>query len=152
MTTNRISLSRAARDVYRAIDALDESVDLDPTLRELVRIRASQLNGCSYCVDYHSSDARCAGESERRIWGLSAWRKTPFYDARERAALALTEAMTLLPGGDVPDDVYADAAAEFSEQELGNLMGAIIAINAWNQVGVATALRPEAEISEPVAS
>jgi AhpD family alkylhydroperoxidase len=152
MTTNRISLPRAARDVYRAIDALDESVDLDPTLRELVRIRASQLNGCSYCVDYHSSDARRAGESERRIWSLTTWRKTPFYDAHERAALALTEAMTLLPGGDVPDDVYADAAAEFSEQELGNLIGAIIAINAWNQVGVATALRPEAEVGEPISS
>src|SRR4051794_36921181 len=83
MTTNRISLGAAAPRVYRAIDALDGSVELDPALRELIRIRASQLNGCSYCVDYHSSDARAAGESERRIWALAAWRETPFFDGRE---------------------------------------------------------------------
>ena len=142
---NRISLSQAAGPVYRAINALDESVELDPALRELVRLRASQINGCSYCIDYHAGDARRAGESERRLWALSAWRKTPFFSERERAALALTEAITNLPAAGVPDEVYTEAARDFSERELGNLVGAIIAINAWNMVGVATGLQPEAE-------
>jgi AhpD family alkylhydroperoxidase len=141
--TKRIALNQAARDVYGAIDALDGCVDLDPTLRELVRIRASQLNGCSYCVDYHSGDARTAGEDERRIWAVAAWRDNPLFDDRERAAFALTDALTRLPEGGVPDDVYDDAARHFDETELGNLMGAIIAINAWNRVGVGTKLAPE---------
>jgi AhpD family alkylhydroperoxidase len=143
--TKRIALNQAARDVHRAIDALDASVDFDPTLRELVRIRASQLNGCSYCVDYHSGDARTAGEDERRIWAVAAWRDNPLFDERERAALALTDALTRLPEGGVPDDVYAEAARYFDETELGNLLGAIVAINAWNRVGVGTKLAPEIE-------
>jgi AhpD family alkylhydroperoxidase len=143
--TKRISLNRAAHDVYRAIDALDASVDFDPALRELVRIRASQQNGCSYCVDYHSVDAKAAGEDDRRIWAVAAWRDNPLFDDRERAALALTDALTRLPDGGVPDDVYAEAARHFDEAELGNLMGAIIAINAWNRVGVGTKLAPELE-------
>jgi AhpD family alkylhydroperoxidase len=146
MTSSRISLGAAAPAVYRAIASLDRSVDFDPALRELVRIRASQLNGCCYCTDMHSADARAAGEDERRIWALTAWRKTPFFDDRERAALALTEALTRLPEGGVPDDVYAEAARHFSEEELGNLVGAIIAINAWNQVGVGFAMQPPAEV------
>jgi AhpD family alkylhydroperoxidase len=145
-TTTRISLGKAAPAVYNAIDALDESVELDPALRELVRIRASQLNGCTYCIDYHAADARAAGESERRIWALTGWRHTPFFSERERAALALTEALTDLRASGVPDDVYDEAARHFDELELGNLIGAVIAINAWNRVGVGTALRPEAEV------
>jgi AhpD family alkylhydroperoxidase len=145
-TTKRISLGKAAPAVYKAIDALDESVDLDPALRELVRIRASQLNGCTYCVDYHASDARAAGESERRIWALTNWRHTPFFSERERAALALTEALTSLPANGVPDEVYAEAARHFDDRDLGNLIGAIISINAWNQVGVGTGLQPEVEV------
>ncbi len=151
MTINRTPMSSSAREVYRAIDALDNSVDFDPALRELIRLRASQLNGCAWCVDQHSRDARAGGEDERRIWTLSVWRETPFFDARERAALALTEAMTLLPAEGVPDEVYAEAARHFPEQELGNLMGAIIAINAWNRVGVATGMRPPAEVPVAVA-
>jgi AhpD family alkylhydroperoxidase len=151
MSTNRIPLSSSAREVYRAIDALDSSVVLDPALRELVRLRASQLNGCAWCVDQHCRDARAAGEDDRRIWALSVWRETPFFDARERAALALTEAMTLLPAAGVPDEIYAEAARRFGDHELGNLMGAIIAINAWNRVGVATGAQPPAEIRETVA-
>jgi AhpD family alkylhydroperoxidase len=151
MLTTRISLSSAAPAVYRALDALDGAVDFDSSLIELVRIRASQINGCSYCIDYHSCDARRKGESERRIWALSAWRETPFFDERERAALALTEAMTRLPDNGVPDDVYAAAARHFPEHELGNLIGAIIAINAWNRVGVGTALSPPREVGEAAA-
>ncbi len=150
MTTKRLSLASAAPAVDRAIAALDASVDFDPALQELIRIRASQLNGCTYCIDSHSRDARRGGESERRIWALSAWRDTPFFDDRERAALALTEAMTRLSDG-VPDDVYADAARHFPEPELGNLVGAIIAINAWNRVGVGTAMRPPVEVEEAAA-
>ena len=151
MTTKRRSLSSTAPAVYRAIDALDQSVDLEPALKELVRIRASQINGCSYCIDSHSTDARRAGESERRIWALTAWRETPFFNERERAALALTEALTRLPENGVPDDVYDQAARVFSAAELGNLIGAIIAINAWNRVGVGTALAPPAEVDEAAA-
>ncbi len=144
-------MPKTAREVYRAIDALDESVVLDEALRDLVRLRASQLNGCAWCVDQHSRDARAGGDDERRIWTLSVWRETPFFDARERAALALTEAMTLLPVNGVPDELYEDAAREFSPEELGNLMGAIIAINAWNRVGVATGMQPPAELPAAVA-
>jgi AhpD family alkylhydroperoxidase len=142
MSTPRITLPTAARDVYRAIGALDASVALEPRLRELVRIRASQINGCAFCVDMHSTEALGAGESSRRLFAVSAWREAPFFTPQERAALALTEAMTRLSAHGVPDDVYAAAAEAFDEVELGNLMGAIIAINAWNRVGVATALRP----------
>jgi AhpD family alkylhydroperoxidase len=151
MTTTRISLGSAAPAVYRAVDALDQSVDFDPRLQELLRIRASQLNGCTYCIDYHATDARRAGEHERRIWALSSWRNTPFFDDRERAALALTEALTRIPDGGVPDEVYADAARHFPKRELGNLIGAIIAINAWNRVGVGTGLAPEPEAEEALA-
>lgn len=143
--TKRIALNKTAPSVYRAIDALDASVDFDPRLRELVRLRASQLNGCSYCVDYHAGDAKAGGESDRRIWSVAAWRHNPLFDERERAAFALTDALTRLPEGGVPDEVYEEAAAHFDDVELGNLIGAIIAINAWNRVGVGTKLAPEPE-------
>ena len=151
MSTTRTPLSKTAREVYRAIDALDESVNFDEPLRELVRLRASQLNGCAWCVDQHSRDAHDAGDDPRRIHTVAVWRETPFFDSRERAALALTEAMTLLPANGVPDDVYEDAAREFSPEELGNLIGAIIAINAWNRVGVGTGMQPPAELPTAVA-
>ena len=144
MTTSRITFASTARDVYRAIAALDASAPLEPRLRELVRIRASQINGCAFCVDMHSVDAQRAGELDRRIFALAAWRESPFFDDRERAALALTEAMTLLSEHGVPDEVYDAAAAAFDETELGNLMGVIIAINAWNRVAVSTELQPPA--------
>ena len=142
--TTRTPLQKTAPAVYRAIDALDASVDLDPALRELVRLRASQLNGCAYCMDYHARDARAAGHSDQKLWTLQAWRKTPFFDDREQAALAVTEALTA-PGHDVPDDVWAEAQRHFDESELGNLVGAVIAINAWNLVGVGMRLQPEPE-------
>lgn len=142
---DRISLGKVARDAYRALGALDDMVDFDPALRELVRLRASQLNGCTYCIDLHARDARAGGEDERRLWALSAWRETPFFSDRERAALALTEAMTLLPERGVPDDVYVAAAEHFDEHELGQLMFAIVVINAWNRVGVGTRMAPALE-------
>jgi AhpD family alkylhydroperoxidase len=143
MITSRISFHTAAPAVYQAIAALDESAAFEPALRELVRIRASQLNGCGYCVDYHSRDAQRAGEDDRRIFALTAWRESPFFDERERAALDLTEALTRMPEGGVPDATYDRCSELFDEAELGQLMGVIIAINAWNRVGVGTRLQPE---------
>ena len=144
MSTPRITFARSARAVYEAIEALDGSAPLEPRLRELVRIRASQINGCAFCVDMHCVDAQKAGEEDRRIFALAAWPESPFFDERQRAALALTEAMTRLSEHGVPDEVYERAASAFAEDELGNLMGVIIAINAWNRVAVATAMQPGA--------
>ena len=115
-----------------------DKVDFDVRLRELVRIRASQLNGCAYCIDMHTKDARAAGETEQRIYALSAWRETPFFTGRERAALALTESITLMPQTHVPDTDFGPAAAEFSSAELGALISLIVTINAWNAIGVST--------------
>ncbi len=142
MTPTRISLSTAAPNVYRAIDALDSSVEFDANLIDLIKLRASQINGCGYCVDYHSGDAVRQGQDTRRVWAISAWRETDFFDEREQAALALTEALTDLSRDGVSDEVYTEAARHFPDAELANLIGAIIAINAWNRVGVGLALRP----------
>jgi AhpD family alkylhydroperoxidase len=124
-----------ANKAMLALDAAARSVSLEPALLELVRLRASQINGCAYCVDMHSGDARKGGESERRLYALAVWPETPFFTARERAALALTEAVTRLSQGPVSDEVYAEAAARFSETELAELIWAIAVINAWNRLG-----------------
>jgi AhpD family alkylhydroperoxidase len=100
-------------------------------------MRASQINGCAYCLDMHSKDARAAGETEQRLYVLPAWREAPFYSERERAALAWTEALTLIAGNDVPDDVYQQALQHFSEKELVDLSLAIVAINGWNRLSIA---------------
>lgn len=110
---------------------------LEPDLLELVRIRASQLNGCAFCLDMHTKDARARGESEQRIYLLNAWREAPFYSARERAALAWTEAVTLLPNREVSDEVYDEAREHFSDEELANLTLAVVAINGWNRLSIA---------------
>lgn len=144
MTIPRLSFRTAAPGIYHALEALTAGAELDSRLGELVRIRASQLNGCAFCVDMHCVDAQGAGEDDRRIFAVAAWRESPFFDERERAALALTEAMTRLGDGGVPDAVYARAAELFGEDELARLMGAIIVINAWNRVAVATAMQPGA--------
>ena len=115
-----------------------DQVDFDHRLRELVRIRASQLNGCAYCIDMHSKDARAAGETEQRIYALPAWRETPFFTARERAALAFTESVTLQAQTHVPAEAYAEVAAEYSPGEIAALVSLLVAINAWNTVGVST--------------
>jgi AhpD family alkylhydroperoxidase len=115
-----------------------DQVDFDHRLRELVRIRASQLNGCAYCIDMHSKDARAAGETEQRIYALPAWREAPFFTARERAALAFTESVTLQAQTHVPAEAYAEVAAEYSPDEIAALVSLLVAINAWNTVGVST--------------
>jgi len=115
-----------------------DRVDFDPRLRELVRIRASQLNGCAYCIDMHTKDARAIGETELRLYGLAAWRETPYFTARERAALAFTEAVTLVAETHVPQEAYDEVAAEFSADEVAALLSLIVTINAWNALAVAT--------------
>src|SRR5437763_17134788 len=119
----RMDLKKAAPRVYKAMLALDAAAGegLEPPLKELVRIRASQLNGCVYCIDMHSTDARAGGESEQRLYALPAWTEAPYYTERERAAFALTDAMTLLGSSHVPDDVYDGAAAHFTEPDLAPL-------------------------------
>jgi AhpD family alkylhydroperoxidase len=141
----RVSLSKKAPEIYQAMLALDDAVGrsgIERSLAELVRIRASQVNGCAYCLDMHTLDARSVGETEQRIYALSAWRETPFFSARERAALALVEAVTLVHDGHVPDDVYQEAAAVFDEDELARLLWLMIVINAWNRIGIASRLEP----------
>ncbi|HEX4833007.1 MAG TPA: carboxymuconolactone decarboxylase family protein [Trebonia sp.] len=118
-----------------SLDAASRQVGVEAGLLELVRARTSQLNGCAYCVDTHSRDARTGGEAERRLYALPVWRETPFFTARERAALALAEAAARLTDGPVSDDVFAAAAAEFTEVELAELIWTIAVINAWNRVG-----------------
>jgi AhpD family alkylhydroperoxidase len=115
---------------------------LEHPLLELVKMRASQINGCAYCLDMHSKDARAAGETEQRLYLLDAWREAAhLYSERERAALAFTEAVTTLPSRQVPDDVYAAAKTQFNEAELANLALAITVINGWNRMNIAFAVR-----------
>jgi AhpD family alkylhydroperoxidase len=134
----RIDLSKHyGSPLGRAMLALQREVDhsgLDASLRELVKIRASQINGCAYCIDMHTKDARAHDESEQRIYALSAWRETPFYTPRERAALAFTEAVTRVFDGHVPDDVWEEASRHFTEQEMVALTFALVAINGWNRL------------------
>lgn len=134
----RMDLARHTPDVYRAMAELDGSIELDHDLRELVKIRASILNGCAFCVDLHTRTARAAGETEQRLYALSTWQEAPFFSERERAALALTDAVTLVAQTRVPREVYDAAAEHFDETELGQLIWAIVAINSWNRVAVTT--------------
>ncbi len=141
----RLDFDAFAPGFARAMAHLDQAAtkeldqaEIDPRLRELIRIRASQLNGCAYCIDMHTKDARAIGEAEQRIYGLAAWVETPYFTARERAALAFTEAVTRLADTHVPDEAYRDVAAEFSQPEIAALVSLIVAINAWNAIGVST--------------
>jgi AhpD family alkylhydroperoxidase len=124
------------------IEAYLAGCGLHHSLLHLIKMRASQINGCAYCIDMHSKDARVAGESEQRLYALDAWRETPFYSDRERAALDWTEAVTLVSQGHVPDAVYDSVRAQFSEEELINLTFAITNINAWNRLCVSFRVVP----------
>jgi AhpD family alkylhydroperoxidase len=131
----------AIQAMYRLQKYIEDS-GLEHSLIELVKIRASQINGCAYCVDMHTLDARAMGESEQRIYLLNAWREAPFYSERERAALAWTEAVTLISESHSSDEDYAAARAEFSEQELVDLTMAIVAINGWNRIAISFRAQP----------
>jgi AhpD family alkylhydroperoxidase len=119
-----------------ALETYLNDCGLERPLLDLVRLRASQLNGCAFCIDMHWKDLRAAGEREQRLYGLDAWRETPFYSERERAALAWTEAVTFITDGHVPDDVYAQARQHFGEAELADLTLAVVAINGWNRLAI----------------
>jgi AhpD family alkylhydroperoxidase len=136
----RMDFRQASPSAAKAIADLHVFVrksGLEHALLELIKLRASQINGCAHCIDMHTKELRAAGESEQRLYLLDAWRESPFYSERERAALAWTEAVTLVTAGHVPDEVYATARAQFSEQELANLTVAIIAINGANRLNIA---------------
>jgi AhpD family alkylhydroperoxidase len=132
------TFSKAMSHLDHAAAKQLDAVDFDPRLRELVRIRASQLNGCAYCIDMHTKDARAIGETEQRIYGLSAWRETPYFTERERAALAFAESVTLVATTHVPTADYDAVSAHFSPDEIAALLGLIVAINAWNALAVST--------------
>ncbi|MGH9629803.1 MAG: carboxymuconolactone decarboxylase family protein [Bryobacteraceae bacterium] len=136
----RFDAQKAAPGAYQAMLALEgyvrKSSHLEPSLLELVRLRASQINGCAFCLDMHTKDARAHGESEQRLYTVSAWRETPFFTDRERAALAWTEAVTLIHEGHAPDEVYQEVRERFSEEELVNLTMAIVTINGWNRLAI----------------
>ena len=141
----RINLMNVNPGILHAMLDLEKQVSksgLDSKLLDLVRMRASQINGCAYCLDMHSKDARAAGETEQRLYGLNAWRETPYYSARERAALEWTEALTLVAEGHVSDEVYERVRQQFSEDELAHLSLAIVAINGWNRLNVAARTVP----------
>lgn len=135
----RLDYGKALPEGLRAVNALDRyatNCGLEAPLRELIRLRASQINGCPYCIDMHTKDARTGGESEQRLYNLSVWRETPYYTERERAALALTEAVTLIATERVSDEVYAEAKLHFSDDELVKLMINISMINVWNRFAI----------------
>jgi AhpD family alkylhydroperoxidase len=141
-TEDRLDIHADARPLYAAQVALDRAVGespLDPGVRELVKIRASQLNGCAYCIDMHTREALEGGETQRRLLALAAWRESPLFDERERAALALTDAVTLIAtAAERIDPAYDAAAAHFSTEELAALLYAIAMINTWNRLAVTT--------------
>jgi AhpD family alkylhydroperoxidase len=142
----RLDPRKASPAAYQAMIALDTFVrkqsKLEPALLELVKMRASQINGCAYCIDMHSKDARSAGETEQRLYALSAWQEAPFFTDRERSALAWTEGVTLIAEGHVPDAVYQEAKKSFSDEELVNLTLAVVAINGWNRIAISFRLVP----------
>lgn len=143
--TPRIDFLKTDPNAVKAMMALQNYVNasgLESRLLELVKLRASQINGCGYCIDMHSKDARAHGETEQRLYGLDAWAETPFYSERERAALSWTEALTWVSDGHVPDSAYTQAREHFDEKELVNLTMAVVAINGWNRLCIALRVVP----------
>lgn len=137
---SRLDYQKASPGVIKAMFALETAVrasGLEPSLIDLVKLRASQINGCAHCIDMHWKDLRARGESEQRLYALGVWRETPFYTGRERAALAWTEAVTLITEWHIPDAIYNEVHKQFTEAELVNLTLAIVAINGWNRFNIA---------------
>lgn len=142
----RLSLYEVAPEAMEAVNGLERYVRgaVEPRLLDLVKLRASMLNGCAFCVDMHTTDAMAAGEDPRKLVGLAAWPESPFYSKAERAALALTDAMTRIGDAGVSDDVYADVRAAFDDKELAGLVMAIATVNVWNRLGVTLRAQPPA--------
>ncbi|MDX9864379.1 MAG: carboxymuconolactone decarboxylase family protein [Anaerolineaceae bacterium] len=134
--------------ILRKLEEYIQATELEPDLLELVKLRASQINGCAYCIDMHTKDARNRGESEQRLYGLSAWRETPFYTERERAALLWTEAVTRISENHVPDAIYDHAQQHFTEKEIVDLTLAVIAINSWNRLAISFRTPPGSYLSD----
>jgi len=145
MTEARVNYAQVAPHAFKALLGLEKAMSessLEKSMHELVKIRASQLNNCAYCIDMHTADAIKLGETPRRIFAISAWHETPFFTERERAALLWTETLTLLADRGAPEAVYNQVAAQFNERELSDLTFAIATINAWNRFGVGFAMQP----------
>jgi AhpD family alkylhydroperoxidase len=152
--TKRLNYAKSFPEGIHAVQGVEKAIrasGLEHPLLELVKTRASQLNGCAFCLDMHTKDARAAGETEQRLYALSAWRETPFYTPRERAALSWTEALTNIQQGHVPDEVYDEARSEFSEAELMRLTLAITQINTWNRIAIAFRVEPGTYQPQPAA-
>ena len=148
----RIDYTKVGSGALRAMYGLEKYLaesSIEAPLRELVKLRASQINGCAYCIDMHWKDARAAGESEQRLYGLAAWRETPYYSERERAALAWAEELTLVAEHHVSDELYEQTRRQFGEQELIDLTLAVATINAWNRIAIS--FRSEAGSYRPPA-
>jgi AhpD family alkylhydroperoxidase len=146
----RLNIAAVSRGAYQAMLGLERFLhesSIEPKLLHLLKMRASQINGCAYCLDMHSKDARALGETEQRLYGLDAWREAPYYTDRERAALEWIEALTLVTEGHVPDEVYERARREFSEREIVDLAILAVAINGWNRLAIA--FRSEAGSYQP---
>ncbi|RBL90942.1 carboxymuconolactone decarboxylase family protein [Chitinophaga flava] len=143
---SRMDISQLFPEGFNAMLALEGAMrnsSIDKKLYKLIKIRASQINGCAYCINMHTREARAAGETEQRIYCLNAWGEAPFYTDQERAALALTESVTLLASTHVPDDVYATATAVFTKEEVAIITMAIVVINAWNRIVVTSRTLPD---------
>ena len=141
----RLNYAKAFPELLPALLNLGKVIStsgLEASLLELVKTRASQMNGCAYCIDMHTKDARAAGETEQRLYGLSAWKETPFFTARERAALSWTEAVTNIQQGHASDEAYAEVRREFSEAEVARLTLAIAQINMWNRIAISFRVEP----------
>jgi AhpD family alkylhydroperoxidase len=144
----RIDVTKVSPAVYQAAAALQTYVDqsgLDAKLRELIKIRASQINGCAFCLAMHTRDARKIGETDERMHLLAAWREAPVYNARERAALAWVEAITLVTQGHVPDEAFEAVRRQFSEKEIVDLTAAAVVINSWNRLAIALRVPPQVD-------
>jgi AhpD family alkylhydroperoxidase len=141
----RLNYAEVGQGVLKAMFGLGAHLakcGLEPSLLNLLYFRVSQINGCAYCLDMHAKDLRAAGETEQRLYLLDAWRESPFYTERERAALAWAESVTLVTEGHVPDEVYEQARAQFGEEELVNLTLAVVTINGWNRLNIAFRVVP----------
>jgi AhpD family alkylhydroperoxidase len=148
----RFNFMKAAPGVYEAMLGLEkylQSCAVEQGLLHLIKLRASQVNGCAYCLDMHWKDLRAIGEKEQRMYSLDAWRECPYYTERERAALAWTEAVTLITNGHTPDALYEEARAHFSEEEICDLTLAVAAINAWNRLAISSRTVPGGYQAQP---
>jgi AhpD family alkylhydroperoxidase len=150
---SRMELTKTNAAAYQAMLYLERYVrgsGIAPTLLELIKIRSSQINGCAFCIDMHTKDARLNGETEQRIYALNAWRETPFFTTQERAVLAFTEAVTLIATGHVSDEIYDEVSRYFTSDEIANLLIAIITINGWNRIAIATRMVPGSYEPQPL--